>query len=319
MSDNRPIVYFDDAVKKWIYRASSVGRPLRCLVSARQEYTAMDAPKYLQQYAEAGVRSEIIVKAMLRNQGYRISGEQDTIEIPVGETALIRGHMDATHCVDPEGVDRPLEVKSMGQRVWEDWWKDGFAGFQEYAAQFTTYLYAMSLRRGKEVEGLYALYNRGNPGQMETIVVRKPPMDFQTIYDKVMTVEGWGDEGLPQCTGAKYACGFDYLCDRNEIQFTELESGTKETFDRLGGEYDDIEEALKELAVRKELLREEIKSAMGDRENVSIPGWSFTFKTPTPRKSLSVEKLRMKLGDELDGFFDSKEVAKTLTVRRKST
>lgn len=319
MSDNRPIVYLDERIGKWVYRASSVGRPLRCLISAKQGYQAMDPPKYLTQAAEAGVRSEVIVKAMLRNQGYRISGEQGEVELPVGDTAIIRGHMDAEHCVDPEGVDRPLEVKSMGQRVWEDWWKDGFAGFPEYAAQLSVYMGAISKRRGREVEAVYALYNRGNPGQMETIVVRTPPADLEAIKAKVLEAEAWGDKDLPQCTGAKYFCGYEYICDRNEIQFTELESGTKETFVRLGEEYGDIEDALKELEVRKELLREELKTAMGAREKVDIPGWGFTYKSPTPRKSLSVERLRQKMGDELDGYFDSKEVAKTLMVRRKST
>lgn len=320
MSDDRAIVYFDPKVEKWVYRASSVGRPLRCLVSARQGYTAMDPPKYLLQYAEAGNRAEIIVKAMLRAQGYRISGEQNEVMLAVGETAVIRGHMDAEHIVDTEGVDRPLEVKSMGKSAWEDWHRGGFANFPEYADQMTVYMHAVGEKRGQEVEGFYAIYNRANPGELITMVLKEAPSDIAAIREKVATVEAWGENGLPQCTGAKYACGYDYMCDRNEIQFEELESGTKEVLTQLGEEYNEIVDAMEELEIQKELKREEIRTAMGEKEKVAVSGWSFTYKKPDkPGKTLNTVKLRETLGGELDKYYEDKKVERTLTIRRRST
>jgi hypothetical protein len=319
MSDNRPIVYFDPQVNRWAYRASSVGRPLRCLVTARQGYEALEPPRYLSQAAEAGNKAEIIVKAILRNQGYRISGEQGEINLLVGDTAVIRGHMDAEHIVDENGVDRVLEVKSMSKGVWDEWWKDGFNGFPEYAAQLTVYMGAISERRGKEVEALYALYNRSNPGQVETVVVRTPPANLEAIRAKVIEAEEWGDKGLPQCTGAKYFCGYSYLCDRDEMRFEELESGTQTILVELTNEYGDLLEADEDVSVRKEELREKIKTAMGTRGKADVPGWSISVTTPKAKKSLSIEKLRQRLGDELDQFWTEGETKPTLYIRRKST
>lgn len=320
MGDDRAIVYHDPKIGKWVYRASSVGRPLRCLISARQEYVAMDPPKYLLQYAEAGNRAEIIVKAMLRAQGYRISGEQNEIIVPVGDTAVIRGHMDAEHIVDDAGVDYGLEIKSMGKSAWEDWARHGFAAFPEYADQMTTYMHALSVKRGNPVKGFYAVYNRANPGEMVTRVLDEPPSDFAVIREKVAMVEEWGDKPLPNCTGAKYACGYDYMCDRNEIQFDELESGTKETLTRLSEEYNEIVDAMDELEIQKELKREEIRTAMGDKEKVAVPGWTFTYKKPDkPGQTLNTTRLREAMGEKLNEFYEEKKVERTLTIRRRST
>src|SRR3990167_4153134 len=120
MADNRPIVYQEG--DKWVYRASAVGRTIRCLLLARKGYTPLSAPDYLEKAAEAGTHYEGIVKARLRTDGYRIGGEQRFVEIPVGDRAIIRGHLDAGYITsasdETESEPFMLEIKSMSDKVY---------------------------------------------------------------------------------------------------------------------------------------------------------------------------------------------------------
>ncbi len=320
MSDNRAIVYHDPKVDAWVYRASSVGRSLRCLSSARQGYDPLPPPEYLLEAAEAGNRYEVIVKGRLRQLGYRISGEQGQIDFPVIPGVVIRGHLDGSHCLSPnDPVDRILEVKSMSQRVFDTWMPYGFEKFPEYAAQLSSYMHAEGARRnqGKVPEAVYAVVNR-DTDELDIRVIKEPPVPIQSIIQKVALAEQFASMSqLPVCDSAsQYSCPYSYLCDRDEILFEEVEEGTEAMLRSLGDKYMEILKTEKILQDNKESARGEIRVALGSRNQVKIPQYTFTNK---PRKSrkLNEVRLRERLGDELDEYYEDKESKPVLMVYPK--
>ena len=281
----------------------------------------LPAPDYLIEAAEAGNRFEVIVKARLRQSGYRISGEQGSLEYPVLENVIIRGHMDASHCLAPDDpTDRLLEVKSMSDRVYKTWMTHGFSYFPEYAAQVTTYMWAEGRRRGLDgpVEATYAVVNR-NTDEMYVQTLTEPPADMDAIVQKVALAEQFAAlDQLPACDSAsQYTCPYDYICDRHEILFEEIEAGTEAMLKSLGDKYQEIRRMEKVVEDKMEEVKSEIAAALGARESVSIPSYTFTNKAPKPRKSLNLTRLRERLGDELDDYFDEVPIKKSIRVYPK--
>lgn len=318
MSDDRAIVYFDPKVEAWVYRASSVGRSLRTLSAARQGYDPLPDPDYLVEAAEAGNRFEVIVKARLRESGYRISGEQGELAVEVMPGVLIRGHLDASHCLAPDdATDRILEVKSMSDRVYRSWIVNGFAGFPEYAAQVTTYMAVEAQRRGSPtpIPATYAVVNR-ETNDLDIRQLDTPPADFATLTQRVMLVEQFARMNqLPTCDStSKYTCPYDYICDRHDIMFEEIEAGTEAMLIDLGNRWTAAHEMVKAAEDKKADITAQIATALGVREELLVDGFTFTNKAPKPRKTLNITRLRARLGDELDDYFEESEVRKSVRV-----
>lgn len=298
-SDNRPIAYLD-ADGTAVYRASSVGRPMRCLAAARQGFEALPAPQYLIEAAEAGSRYEPIVIHLLREQGWEISGTQGTaeIELRADPRLIVRGHLDALHAIDPtDGTDRMLEVKSMSARVWDEWQRWRFAKFPTYAAQLTTYM---------EFAGrpaVYAVINRETE-ELEVMRIEHPPVPFSQIVQKVLMAEALAAmEQLPVCSGGtEYTCPYDYLCDRREIYFAELESGDDELLLRAMEGYREAKRMEAEIKARIDEFKFEIREILGGREKAAVGGWRVSDVEAHTRR-LDEKRLREALGQELDGYY----------------
>lgn len=313
MSDNRAIVYEEN--DKVIYRASAVGLPLRCLTAARSAYDALPPPDYLVAAAEAGNRSEVIVKASLRVQGYKISGEQGEIEMEVLPGIVIRGHMDAQHCVVPNTTeDRILEVKSMSSRVYSEWLAYGFTRFPTYASQISVYMAA------RQAQAVYAVVNRDTYSdpqvQMDVRILDDYPVPMSDIIHHIAQVEENAKNNiLPKCTGAKYSCAYAYMCDRDDLHFEEVEDGTEAMLIELGEQYAHLLDLEAEVKSQKDALRDEIRVALAGRDSVRVPGFSFSNK-PTTSRRLNASRLRNDLGDEVDKYYDETVSDPRLTVRR---
>lgn len=320
MSDNRAIVYFDQLVDAWVYRASSVGRSLRCLSAARQGYDPLPSPDYLVEAAEAGNRYELIAKTQLRSMGYTVAGEQGEIDYRVTDTAVIRGHLDATRCLSPgDTTDRMLEVKSMSQRVFDKWLPYGFEKFPEYAAQLTCYMHASADRQGRDGfrEAVYAVINR-DTDEMDVRIIETPPMDIKTLIQKVALSEHFAAlDQLPVCDSAsQYSCPYNYLCDRHEILFEEIEEGSEAMLRSLGDEYVEIKKLEKVLEDRMLTLKGQLGTALAGREELKIPQYTFTNKEGT-RRQLNQLRLRELLGDKLDEYYEDVTTARSLRVYPK--
>lgn len=325
MSDNRPIVYYDPLSAAWVYRLSSVGRATRCLVAARMGATPLAAPQYLIAAAEAGNRFEGVVKDRMRLEGWSISGEQDELEIEVEvphveHRVIARGHMDATRCVNPAtGEVSILEVKSMSPRVWQTWTTWGFDRFGTYGAQLSGYMHWAAMRGIKVAT--YAVINR----ETEELHLRRievPPVPWSEVAAKIALAEFLGSRDiLPACDSAsEYTCPYNYLCDRREVLFEELEVGSEVRLVELAEQWQEAVRMRDELAGRVDSIRDEIRTALGARETVKVPGWTFTHKAPKPARTLDVEALRAELGDDgLARFWVEKARSPVLYIRAATT
>jgi hypothetical protein len=270
--------------------------------------------------AAAGNRYEIIAKTILRSRGYTVGGEQGEVDYRAGPTSIIRGHLDGSHCLVPDDdLSRILEVKSMSQRVFDKWLTHGFEKFPEYAAQVTVYMYAQAQRQGRDgyLEAVYAVINR-ETDEMDIRVLSTPPGDIDAIVQKVLLSENFAELGeLPICDSAsQYTCPYNYLCDKNEILFEEIEEASELMLKSLGDEYSEILKVEKTLGDRKKDVIAQIATALGKQEEARIPQYTFTYKSSS-RRSLNQLRLRERLGDELDDYYEDKESSRSVRVYPK--
>jgi len=304
MADNRTYSYVERGVP--IYRASSIGLPLRCLSAARMGETPLEAPEYLRRAAEAGNRYEIIVKDRLAADGYTIGEEQGAVELLVpldGDNghAIIRGHLDASSITAPgDPVDRMLEVKSMSDAVFTKWTAHRFDAFPTYAAQLTVYMQAV----GKPA--LYAVVNR-DTDEIELIPYDDPPMLFEDLVTKIRSIEALAAQNImPPCTGAQYSCAFDYLCDRREIDPSDVPPDDDSLLAAAIQRYEEMRAMGLEYDALKAAARDDVIVALAGRKKADVGEVRVSYAT-SKRKRLSVKRLRETLGDAMDSYYDETE------------
>ena len=310
MGDDRAIVYVENGTP--IYRASSLGNPLRCLVAARAGNTPLEPPEYLVKAAAAGNEYEGIVKDRLTKEGWVIDDEQGFVEVKVPlnvdgapEYAIIRGHLDAMgiHHTDDPMDDRMLEVKSMSTNVYDKWTRHRFDGFPTYAAQLTFYMAAS----GKP--SLYAVICR-DTDELELIPYDTAPMDVEFLYNKVRSVEALNIQGIiPPCAGAIYDCSYDYMCDKRDISPADLAKfGDDVALGEAIKRYDDAREQGRIVDVLKAAARDDVIAAMAGREKVDVGLTRVSYQS-SERKKLNVKKLREDYDeDEFNALYDTYEV-----------
>ena len=309
MGDDRGIVYVEDGTP--IYRASGLGNPLRCLTAARAGNTPLEPPEYLVKAAAAGNKYEGIVKNLLAEEGWIIDDEQGFVEHRVDlnvegapEYAIIRGHLDAMgiHHIDDPMDDRMLEVKSMSTNVYDKWQRHRFDSFPTYAAQLTFYMVAS----GKPA--LYAVICR-DTNELELIPYDTPPMDPELLFDKVRSVEALNVQGiLPPCSGSQYTCSYDYMCDKRDISPADLAKfGDDVALGEAIERYDEARDQENLIKVLKADARDDIIAGLAGREKADVGLVRVSYQSSTKTK-LNIKKLRTKLGDELDDFYDEYEV-----------
>lgn len=316
MSDNRAIVYVEGGIP--VYRASSIGLPLRCLTAARAGNEPLPPPEFLAKAAEAGNRYEAIMKQRLTDNGYIIGDEQDEIELTIlqhgEEIALIRGHLDGETVIDPQfPTDRMLEVKSMSDTVYTEWSRHRFERFTTYAWQLSAYMHAT----GKPA--LYAVINRDTE-ETELLPIDTPPVSLIEIESKVQAVEVLNQQNImPPCSGAKYPCAYSYLCDRSDISYEDMQRIGDDGDAVLAAaveEYEAIRREEDAIKVRKAAVRDNILAALGDRSKADVGLNRVQYITSTSKK-LDQKALRAHLGDDLDQFYTTNEYTQLRVTKRK--
>jgi hypothetical protein len=141
-------------------------------------------------------------------------------------------------------------------------------------------------------------------------------MDIETIFDKVRSVEAMNIQNIiPPCSGAQYACAYDYMCDKREISPADLAKfGDDVALAEAIERYDDARAQEDILKVIKAAARDDVIAAMAGRKKAEV-GLTLISYQSSKRKTLNVKKLRVELGDKLDGFYDEKE-STTLRVTK---
>lgn len=103
VQDDRPAVYYDPTVERWVYRASSLGMCERRLVAHRRGMEGQPTPEWLQRRFDEGHEFEEQILARY-DEDYAGTDGFDSgehfrvmVEIPVGKHAMIRGGTDRVH------------------------------------------------------------------------------------------------------------------------------------------------------------------------------------------------------------------------------
>lgn len=142
------------------YRASSLGYSLCQLVCPHLGYDPLPTPDFLQEKFDEGRRLEPLVVEKLRSTlpckiDYQNVGAEDgrdgeevSIEI-IPNVATITGHLDGRITVSHNGGEKVLEIKTMADKSWQDFYKNGWGSkgslIEKYRWQASFYMLATGL------------------------------------------------------------------------------------------------------------------------------------------------------------------------------
>lgn len=220
MSDNRPNIYWDDKIDKWVYRASTLGNCLSGLIRLRSGLTPAAPPKWMQQkFAEGNIHEPYIID-QLRQKGWTITrtGEDDggqlEMELEVGEDCVVRCHPDGLgvgHSVNLLGDKRVVEVKALSPGYYET--------VRRMMPSFYQWQLAVEMicAQREDPECMGAVYGYGVKNEagdeidrVEVQMVNAPPFEEWEIKQRVLRVNRIAEEGppWPECEYKQYPCGF---------------------------------------------------------------------------------------------------------------
>ena len=190
-----PAVYERDG--RVVYRASSLGGCVRALALARQGFDPMPTPAGMLEVFAAGNEAERQVWAKGIIQGRA----QEYVELPISETIVVAGHLDAWT------EERVYEVKSQS----EDEWKpiEQSALWYRYRFQISCYMHATKLpltvvRVMRRKDGTITFEERQD--------YTEAPVSLAEIRAKVFAVELLARRELGEvvCEKVEYPCPFYY-------------------------------------------------------------------------------------------------------------
>jgi len=284
MSDNRPNVYEDDGM--WVYRASSLGNCVKALTAARLGYEAFPHPDWLlKKFDEGNAAEPILIDRFLSyypNVDWYMLDPNDeasygayphvkymnthdgqfTCQIPVGATAVIRGHMDGI-AANGTGGRVVIECKAFAASYWDKYMSKGIEAFPYYATQLSLYMHATGLP-GMFVIGLKnadGIIDDESPLHVDWFDT--PPIGLGAIKARVAKIERIAATGeLPACDQNQYPCQFVYLHDEQEKdEVPEIVSPELDAFAELYEQGCVLEKEGKGL---KEFAKEQIAGLMSD-------------------------------------------------------
>lgn len=261
-----------------IYRASALGSSFKTLVAARLGYEQIAPPEAMQKVFDAGHTAEDTVLDKLRQEGWRLYDEQKEVILPITGKIAVVGHIDSKGYHNGEG--RVVEVKSQGQREWDQFESQGWSSglFPKYEWQVSAYLLAEHL-------GLCLVrYNRAT-GQMATSYLDSPPKSLRDIRSRILQVEFQAATGeLPEDRVCEdYPCPFFYLHAREQrvvLYDPQIRA--------LAQEYEDAKRDEKAAKGRKQSAFTALKDACGDELKLETEdGWKVTFyEARNPQRKL---------------------------------
>lgn len=250
--DNRPAVYFDPAVDRWIYRASALSRCDRELVAIRNGQEPEPVPDWLMRRFNEGHDFEDEIMARAGSElGMTIQSQQMSVLIPVGKRAAVRGSIDG---LGYPLVDKPgkapaptdpcalIDGKFVGPDLHSKLLSGGFAGNPGYAWQQSVYFHGLRAAGFNVVKACLAVGLKEYDGDKNAIGIEQ--MDYvwaETIGDgeteplevrmsftlaqikaRVMALEKLAaiareSADLPSCCDPRqFPCGTAFLCEEKE-------------------------------------------------------------------------------------------------------
>lgn len=223
------------------YRASSLGYSLCQLVAPHLGYEPLPAPDYLQDAYDEGNRIEPLAVAKLRENlpcqiDYRPGdgsevdgrkGEEVRLEIIPG-VAVVVAHLDGRISISSNGGEKVLEIKSMSEKRWEDFYKNGFDSKDKLLEKYKWQMSAMMLATG--LPCMMVAWNKGadEDAPFEKLIARQTVVEpFYGISDiarKLYAAEGYINRGEIPEGCSDFPCPYVFLHAPKE----EVEKADKE-------------------------------------------------------------------------------------------
>lgn len=299
MSD-ASVVTVEDS--KGIYRASALGQCERALIAARMGMTPAAPPAWLQaKFDEGHYWEPVMLNALERVHELRIVGQQETVEVPVGEFALIRGHIDGratpTHLV---------EAKALGKSLCDEWAKGPqqfFAKHTGYRDQLTLYMEALGL------PAYYVVLDKEHSTEQDPVLsiaeIEEPPGDLDDIVARVLQIELAGRKGaLPkECVNPTFICPFYYLPGHNGKEAKP--DGTDE-FAILAQEAVEAREDKKRAEERAKSANAQLLEYLQAQGEDKVEGAGYVANRVSS-KSTSFDREQMKADGVLEQYLKTKE------------
>lgn len=237
MSDNRPSVYHDPDIDRWVYRASSLGSCERRLVAHRRGIHAQPVPDWLQvRFDEGHDWEERILDKWIEDSAGDIDLHQHTTGLEVGTHAMVRGSIDGY-----SDLGTVVDAKFLGPDLYRKLTDQGLKAFPHYEWQQAVYAHGM-IAEGYKVDniclamGLKDIEGEGDERRIVGIKemsylwvdVANLPTVAQ-IKARVMRLEklaAKGGDEWPECpTPFEYPCPFDWLHEDRDVAI-EVEDET---------------------------------------------------------------------------------------------
>lgn len=316
MADNRPDVYVEDDGTV-VYRASSLGSCIRALVAIGrdnyQEAMGKERVELLERSAEEGNLHEGAVIRKLIQEGWEQLTAQGVVEIEIIKGVIVRGHTDGTLTKGTRSEAKLLEVKSMSNKRFDRWVRQGFDGFPKYAYQISAYMQA---HPGMDV--LYVVKRREDGfEQRMTIPHDQPPVAWKVIRKRVLTAESHRRKraSFPDCDLSpqeRYWCPFFYLHDEEDpnegaVEMTDEDLAVLADMIPKRNELKRVEDAGKVAEEERKQLDKEIVNLMGATKSVpgleTADGVVNVTRVDSSGASLDQDKLRAELGEDLESFY----------------
>lgn len=293
---DRAPVYFEvvDGVGRMVYRASALPGCQNELLAWRLGVTGRSTPEWLQARFDAGHDHEpLIMEKIRRTYGFLPYGFQDEVEMPVGETALLRGHIDGldpagnapliTH-VEGKALFQPtrmewddvvvIDAKALSQSSFEVWQRKGMAGFPHYCWQQAFYCF------GLNASGVVMAVKNKNTDEMIVDYYKKDStvlVPIVNVIGRILEIERLAADNAVfeyDCDNPRYPCPFFPSCKRPDSG-DRVKVDDKATLERIAMAVRKRDKAMAEM----DLLKGEIEDY--NKEILDLFGGRVaTGKTP---------------------------------------
>lgn len=246
-----------------VYRASGIYSCVNALLMYRLGYEGSDPPAWLQERFNAGHEHEPLIRARLLALDYSLSNDQATVEIPVGPTAMIRGHIDFLNTSDRfkissfdgkpepsgsswftpgvEGYASIVDAKALSQSSFDKWSKSQFSGFPYYLWQQAVYMYALDANgvlmavKNKNTDKL--LYDYFSRSYIESKLPLATILARVLEVEKLATTEGETAIFAQTCQPKMWPCAFYQLHPSDSEETPEADDFDEEALSVLVKEY----------------------------------------------------------------------------------
>ena len=282
MPDNRPPAYLEGSVA--VYRASAMGSCLKVLVSARRGITPAAPPPKMRAAFQRGHDNEdrimsLAVTALDLSQP--IVGRQQQIEIPVGQRAVIRGHIDG-YTTEHDAV---IDAKNLGKSRIKSFEREGIAGLGplgvKYAIQGILYCAGMGMGNMIFVAPVVSAVDGADGALFHSYGIPElndiAGTDIGGLKVKVMLAEKHArDATFPECDEQDYPCPYYFLHagykqwdSDDDYDDSDLEHDDAVALESLGVAYEEAKVAEKIAKDNKDTARAQLMKMVepGDKKS----------------------------------------------------